>query len=141
MNNIKRIYQHAGKCDNQQNLKDILDAAMVSTPEEIIYDSPSFPTTQKRVKKPSARKSLFLFTNIFDVKKKTAKRRVGDTKSKRRAMKVGNSMWTNKTRRKGHSKINDRIKRNMYARITRHPQVFQSPISNYCLKVMFDDHK
>ena len=23
MNNIKKIYQHAGKCDDQQNLKDI----------------------------------------------------------------------------------------------------------------------
>ena len=31
LNNIKNIYQHAGKCDDQQNLKDILDAAMVST--------------------------------------------------------------------------------------------------------------
>ena len=28
MNNIKNIYQHAGKCDDQQNLKDIIDAAM-----------------------------------------------------------------------------------------------------------------
>ena len=27
----KNIYQHAGKCDGQKNLKDILDAAMVST--------------------------------------------------------------------------------------------------------------
>ena len=43
----------------------------------------------------------------------------------------------NKT--KGHSKINEQIKRNMYAWITLHPQVFQSPISNDCLKVMFDD--
>ena len=25
-NNIKKIYQHAGKCDDQQNLKDILDS-------------------------------------------------------------------------------------------------------------------
>ena len=28
---------------------------------------------------------------------------------------------------------------NLYAWITRHPKVFQSPISNDCLKVMFDD--
>ena len=27
----------------------------------------------------------------------------------------------------------------MYEWITRHPQVVQSPIYNYCLKVMFDD--
>ena len=48
-------------------------------------------------------------------------------------------MWTNKTKQKGHLKINEKIKRNKYAWITRHPQVFQSPISNDCLKVMFDD--
>ena len=28
----KNIYQHAGKCDDQQNLKYILDAAMLLTP-------------------------------------------------------------------------------------------------------------
>ena len=33
LNNIKNIYQHAVQCDNQQNLKEILDADMVSTPE------------------------------------------------------------------------------------------------------------
>ena len=32
MNNIKKIYQHEGKCDNQQNLKGILDTDMVLTP-------------------------------------------------------------------------------------------------------------
>ena len=81
--------------------------------------------TSTPVKKKSSRKSLCLFTNIFDVKKKTAKRRVGAAKSKRRSMKVGNSLWTNKTKRKGRSKINEQIKRNMYAWITRHPQVVQ----------------
>ena len=29
LNNIKKIYQHTGKCDNQQNLKGIIDAAMI----------------------------------------------------------------------------------------------------------------
>ena len=33
LNKIKYIYQHAVKCDDQQNLKYILDADMVSTPE------------------------------------------------------------------------------------------------------------
>ena len=60
-------------------------------------------------------------------------------KSKRRAMKVLNSLWTKK-KRKVHSKINEQIKLNMHAWITRHSQVVQSPTSNYCLKVMFDDH-
>ena len=139
MNNIKEIYQHAGKCYDQQNLRDILDSAMVSTPEEIIDDSPSLTMTKTTVKKPSASKSLCLFTKIFDVNKRIAKRRVGSAKSKRRVMKFGNSLWNNKTKRKDHSKINDHIKRNLYAWITRHPQVGQSTIFIYCLKVMFDD--
>ena len=40
MNNIKKIYQHAVKCDYQQNLKDIIDADMVSIPEEVTYVIP-----------------------------------------------------------------------------------------------------
>ena len=100
LNNIKKIYQHAGKCDDQQNLKDILDAAMVLTPEEVINDSPHVPIPPTPVKKPSAKKSLCLFTNILKVKKKTAKLRVGAAKYKLRAMKVGNSLWK-KQKQKG----------------------------------------
>ena len=76
MNNIKKIYQHASKCDNQQNLKDIIDAATVSTPQGVTYNSPNAPMTSTPVNKPSARKSLRLFTNILDVKPQTEKRRI-----------------------------------------------------------------
>ena len=69
---------------------------MVSTPEEVTYVSTSLRITQTTVKKPSARKSLYLFTNIFDVKNRTAIRHVESTKSKHRVVKVGNSLWTNK---------------------------------------------
>ena len=72
MNNIKNIYQYAGKCDDQQNLKDILDAAILFTPEEFTDNSPNVHMTSTLSKKPSARKSLCLFTNILDVKPKTA---------------------------------------------------------------------
>ena len=99
----------------KKNLKYILDASMVSTPEGVKYDSTSVPMTSTPFKKPSARKSLCLSTNIFDIKKKTAKRRFGAEKSKRRAVKVDNSLWTKKTKRKGHSKINEHIKSNLYA--------------------------
>ena len=102
------IYQHAGNCDNQQNLKDILYSDMVCTPEVVTYNSPNVPMISTPVNKPSARKSLFLFTNIFDVKKKTAKLRIGAAKSKHRAMKVGTRLWDNKTKRKGHSKSTSR---------------------------------
>ena len=73
MNNITNIYQHAGKCEEQQNLKDILDAAMVSNPEGFTYNSPNVPMTSTPVKKPCDRKSLCLFTNILDVRPKTEK--------------------------------------------------------------------
>ena len=87
MNNIKKIYQHACKCEDQKNLKDILDAAMVLTPEEVIDESPHVRMISTQIKKTSASKSLCLFTNILNVKKKTAKLRVGDAKSKRTAFK------------------------------------------------------
>ena len=41
MNNIKKIYQHTDKCDDQQNLKDIIDAAILSTPEGLTDPSPN----------------------------------------------------------------------------------------------------
>ena len=49
MNNIKNIDQHAGKCYNQQKLKDILDDAMVSTIEGVTDDSPNVPMTSTPV--------------------------------------------------------------------------------------------
>ena len=49
MNNIKKIYQHAGKCDDQQNLKYIIDATILSTPEGVIDNSPSVNMTSKPV--------------------------------------------------------------------------------------------
>ena len=96
MNNIKNIYQHAGKCDDQQNLKDIIDAAILSTPERFTDNSPNVHMTSSLVKKPSDRKSLCLFTNTLHVKPKTAKRRIVAAKSKRKSMKVCNSLWTKK---------------------------------------------
>ena len=33
LNNIEKIYQHVGKCDDQQNLKNIIDAVMVYNQE------------------------------------------------------------------------------------------------------------
>ena len=51
LNNRKKICQLAGKCDDQKNLKEILDAAIVSTPEEVTDYSPYVPMTSTLVKK------------------------------------------------------------------------------------------
>ena len=51
MNNIKNIYQHAGKCDDKQNLKDIIDAAIICTTEGVIYNIPNVHMISTPVKK------------------------------------------------------------------------------------------
>ena len=111
VNNIKKIYQDASKNDDQQNLKDILEAALLFTPEGVTDNSHNVHMTSTPVKKSSARTSLCIFTNVLDVKTKAAKRRFVAAKYKRKAMKVGSNLWTKKTKRKGHSKINEQIKR------------------------------
>ena len=51
MNNIKKIYQHAGKCDNQKNIRDIIDSAILSTTYRVTDDSPNVPMKSTPVKK------------------------------------------------------------------------------------------
>ena len=62
---INNLYKHAGKCDNQQQFKDILEGVMVSTPEGFTKNSPLSPMTSTPVKKPIFQKSLCMFTNIL----------------------------------------------------------------------------
>ena len=93
LENINNLYKQDGKCDDQQQFKDILEADIVSTPERFTDDSPISPIKSTTVNKPSARKSLCLFPNILDVKKKTATCRVGDAKSKRKKIKYGTTPW------------------------------------------------
>ena len=112
---------------------------MVSTPEGFTDNSPIYPMTSTPIKKTSAEKSLCLFSNIFEVKK-TACRWVGAAKSKRKAITFGNKPWSLKQNRKGSSKIDKQIKKSLYNWIMHHPQVVQSPIFNYCLKVKIDGH-
>ena len=63
----KKVYQNAGKCDDQKNLKNILYAAMMSTTEAVTDNIPNVPMTSTTFKKTSARKSLCLFINILDI--------------------------------------------------------------------------
>ena len=84
---------------DQQNLKDILEAAILYIPEGFTDNSHNIPMPSTQVKKPSARKSLCLFTNILDVKPTTAKRRFVAAKSRRKSLKVFNSLGKKKTKR------------------------------------------
>ena len=91
---IKKSYKHARKCEDQQQFKDVLEASMVSTIEVLTNNRPKYPCTPTTLNKPSARKSLYIFTNILDVKKKTAIRQVGAAKSKRKTIKAGTTLWS-----------------------------------------------
>ena len=50
LENIKTLYKKVGKCDNQQQFKDILEAAMVSTIEGFTDNSPISPMTSSPFK-------------------------------------------------------------------------------------------
>ena len=139
--NIKNnLYKQAGKCEDQQQLKDILEDDIASTHEGFTNNSPISPMTSKPIKKPSAQKSLCLFTNIFEVKKKTAYRQVGADKSQRKTIQFVNKPRALKQKRKGSSQIDEQIKKYIYNWIMHHPQVVQSPIFNNGLKVKIDGH-
>ena len=43
LENIKKLYKQAGKCDDQQKFKDIIEAAKFSTPEGFTNNSPISP--------------------------------------------------------------------------------------------------
>ena len=66
----QKVYKQAVKCDYQKQFKDILEATMFSTPEGFTDNIPIYIMTSTPFKKPRAQKSLCLFTNILDVKKK-----------------------------------------------------------------------
>ena len=102
---------------------------MFSIPEGFTNNSTILPITPTQVKKPSARKSLCIFTNILYAKKRNAIQQVWAAKSKRKAIKAGTTIWTKKAKQKLNSKMNDQIKKSLYNWIIRHPEVFE--ITNF----------
>ena len=72
LENINKLYKYAGKYDDQQQYKSIIETAMVSSIEVFIDNSPMPPRPSVTVKKPSTIKPLRKFTEAFDVKNKTA---------------------------------------------------------------------
>ena len=68
--NIKKLNKQAGSCDENQQFKDILEAALVSNPEGFTNNSHISTMTSSPFKKPSARKSLCMFTKVLYVNKK-----------------------------------------------------------------------
>ena len=55
----KKVYKTAGKCEDQQQYKAMIEAVMVSTPEGCTDDSQMTPNPYVFTKNASARKSLY----------------------------------------------------------------------------------
>ena len=111
LENIKKLYKQAGNYDDQQQFKDIIESGMVSTSKVFTDNIPISPMTSTPFKKPSAQKSLCMFTNILKLKQKTAYCLFGAAKSKRKAINFFvNPPWALKQKRKGNSKIDEQIK-------------------------------
>ena len=140
LENINKLYTSAVNYDNQQQYKDTIEAAMFSTPEIFTDNIPMSPGPSVNVRKSSAIKSIRLFTEFLDVKNKTAVQRVGADKSKRKLVISGSILWSSIPKSRRHKKINEQVKKSLYNWIIQHPQVVQSPISDYCLKFSIDDH-
>ena len=70
LENIKILYKQAGMCDYQQQFKDNLKDSIVYTPEGFTNNSPIYPITSSPIKKPSAQKSLCVFTDVLEAKRK-----------------------------------------------------------------------
>ena len=69
LENIKKLYTSAGKCNDKPQFKAILEVSMVSNHDIFIYNSPMLHGPPIIFKKCSARKSLPIFTEVLGVKK------------------------------------------------------------------------
>ena len=72
LENIKKLYKLSEKCDDKQKYKSMIEANMVSTPEEFNENSPMSSGQSVPAKQYFVRKSLRQFTETFDIKPKTS---------------------------------------------------------------------
>ena len=107
LENIKKIYASARKFDDQQQYKDIIEAAVFATPDIFTDNITMSPGTSVTIRNPIARKPLHPFTEVLDVKKKTSSIRLGAAKSKRKATRSGSVLWSSIPKRKGLKKPNN----------------------------------
>ena len=68
---VKKFYKTAGKCDDQQHYKAILEAVMVSTPDKFTDNGSMSFVSYMPVKQLNTRKSLHRFSEILDAKPNT----------------------------------------------------------------------
>ena len=65
LENIKKLYKYDGKCEDQQQYKDIIEAAMVYTPAVFTDYSPISPGQYMTVKNSSAQNHSVKFLKFW----------------------------------------------------------------------------
>ena len=100
-----KIYKIVYKFDGQKHYKVILEDAIVYTPEwftdnRTISSVPCVP-----LKQPNVRKSLRQFSEILDVKPKTAFHWLYVDKPKRKSIRAFSMLWSSIPKWSGHKKI------------------------------------
>ena len=96
MNNIKKIYQHADKCDYQQNIKDLFLLLYYLLQRESHVTVLMCLWHQHQSRNQVLVNHCVYSPPYWMLNQKTAKHRFVAAKSKRKAMKVGNSLFTKK---------------------------------------------
>ena len=71
LENINKLYKYAGKCDDQNQYKAIMEATMVSITERITDNIKIAVGMLGTTKKPTARNPISQFWALLDVKQKT----------------------------------------------------------------------
>ena len=99
LENIKKFYKYDGNCKDQQQYNNIIEAAMIYTPEGFADNSPISPGQYVTVKSQVQKIALSIF-QVLDVKQKTDVRRVGAAKSKRKEITTGSMLWSIITKRR-----------------------------------------
>ena len=135
LENIKKLYKSALKSDAQHQYKEIVESAMVSTPEEFTENSPMSSSQSVTMKKTSTIKSLRQFFYILEFKPNTDVRRFCAPKSKCKSIRTGSVLRSSISKRRIHKKINKQVKKYPYNCIIQHPQVAVFPIENHCIKL------
>ena len=105
----QEVIETAGKCDYENQYKEMIETEIVSatkgwTDKSTMTSNPSVST-----KNPSARKSLYQFTETLDVKYKTDVCSFGVGKTYSKSTKRGNVLWSNTEKSRGNTKTNQKL--------------------------------
>ena len=84
---------------------------MVSTPDDLMSNSPIYVGAVGTQKKLSAIKLLSHFLALLDVKQKKSVQILEADKTKRKSIRTGSVLWSSIHKRRVHTKINEFVKR------------------------------